>query len=154
MEKQIKALNTLLATFEVAATNVKARHWYVSGTHFSSVHLLLDDIWKTLLDAADVAAETVRVLGGKILVGDEAFMARSIVEADTRGRDAAELLMRATQTELLTIISHIHAGVAVKVFDPTTENDLLNVTSKLRHHLLFLDGFLSDWPADDGTVWS
>ena len=38
-DEQQDALNILLATIEVAAANVKGRHWLVSGTHFRSLHL-------------------------------------------------------------------------------------------------------------------
>lgn len=62
-EQQI-ALNILLSTIEVVAANVKGRHWLVSGTHFRSLHLEFDEVWKTLIDAADKVAETQRVIGG------------------------------------------------------------------------------------------
>ena len=52
-----------------------------------------------------------------------------------------------TRNELNILIEHIHSGVREDFFDPTTENDVLNISSTLRHHILFLDGFLANWEA-------
>lgn len=77
-EQQI-ALNILLSTIEVVAANVKGRHWLVSGTHFRSLHLEFDDVWKTLLDAADKVAETQRVIGGVPYTSMTEFVEASVL---------------------------------------------------------------------------
>ena len=146
-EQQI-ALNILLSTIEVVAANVKGRHWLVSGTHFRSLHLEFDDVWKTLLNAADKVAETQRVIGGVPYTSMTEFLGASIlVGEDPQTSVEAELMVERTRNELNVLIEHIHSGVREGFFDPTTENDLLNITSALRHHILFLDGFLANWKA-------
>lgn len=145
--EQQDALNTLLATIEVVAANVKGRHWLVSGTHFRSLHLEFDDVWKTLLDAADKVAETQRVIGGVPYIGLSEFVEMSIVAEDPQIAIGAELMVERTRNELNVLIESIHSGVREDFFDPTTENDVLNISSALRHHILFLDGFLANWKA-------
>lgn len=145
-DEQQDALNILLATIEVAAANVKGRHWLVSGTHFRSLHLEFDDVWKTLLDAADKVAETQRVIGGIPLIGMSEFLKKSIIMEDLTSGDAS-WMVQLTRNELNVLIESIHSGVREDFFDPTTENDVLNISSALRHHILFLDGFLANWKA-------
>lgn len=146
-DEQQDALNILLSTIEVAASNVKGRHWLVAGTHFRSLHLEFDDVWKTLLDAADKVAETQRVIGGIPSTGMTEFIAESIIAEDSKVGGSAELMAERTRNELNVIIESIHSGVREDFFDPTTENDVLNISSALRHHILFLDGFLANWKA-------
>lgn len=146
-DEQQVALNVLLSTIEVAAANVKGRHWLVAGTHFRSLHLEFDDVWKTLLDAADKVAETQRVIGGIPSIGMTEFTAESIIAEDSKVDGSAELMAERTRNELNEIIESIHIGVREDFFDPTTENDVLNISSALRHHILFLDGFLANWKA-------
>lgn len=146
-DEQQDALNVLLSTIEVVAMNVKGRHWLVSGTHFRSLHLEFDDVWKTLLDAADKVAETQRVIGGIPSTGMTEFIAESIIAEDSKVGGSAELMAERTRNELNVLIESIHSGVREDFFDPTTENDVLNISSALRHHILFLDGFLADWKA-------
>ena len=57
----MKKLNEILAAAEVSATNIKARHWMVAGPHFYSIHLMLDDVYKTLQKGIDAVAERLRV---------------------------------------------------------------------------------------------
>lgn len=146
-DEQQVALNVLLSTIEVAAANVKGRHWLVAGTHFRSLHLEFDDVWKTLLDAADKVAETQRVIGGIPSTGMAEFIAESIIKEDSQVVGSAELMVERTRNELNVLIESIHSGVREDFFDPTTENDVLNISSALRHHILFLDGFLANWNA-------
>lgn len=146
-DEQQDALNILLSTIEVVATNVKGRHWLVAGTHFRSLHLEFDDVWKTLLDAADKVAETQRVIGGIPSTGMAEFIAESIIKEDSQVVGSAELMVERTRDELNVLIESIHSGVREDFFDPTTENDVLNISSALRHHILFLDGFLANWKA-------
>lgn len=146
-DEQQVALNVLLLTIEVAAANVKGRHWLVAGTHFRSLHLEFDDVWKTLLDAADKVAETQRVIGGIPSTGMAEFIAESIIKEDSQVVGSAELMVERTRNELNVLIESIHSGVREDFFDPTTENDVLNISSALRHHILFLDGFLANWNA-------
>lgn len=143
MSEQIKKLNTMLATMEVAAANAKGRHWTTYGHNFRSVHLLLDDLWKTLRDGADKLAETIRVIDGLPLFRMSDFLTYSLV-LEMKLSDGLTYC-RETSDEIHKIVDQFHEAVQAGVFDPTTENDVLNITSQLRHWLLFFDGIIGSW---------
>lgn len=58
------ALNELLADVFALYLKTKNFHWHVSGPHFRSIHLMLDDHGGELLGMTDDMAERVRKLGG------------------------------------------------------------------------------------------
>jgi starvation-inducible DNA-binding protein len=72
VKKISEALNGLLADTFVLYVKTKNFHWHVSGPHFRSYHLLLDEQGTEIYDTTDVIAERVRKLGGTTLrsIGD------------------------------------------------------------------------------------
>jgi len=58
------ALNALLADVLALYLKTKNFHWHMSGPHFRSFHLMLDDQGSQLLAATDPIAERVRKIGG------------------------------------------------------------------------------------------
>lgn len=145
--RTFKELNTLLATVAVTAAHVKARHWFVTGMHFRSAHVLFDDIWQDLSGATDTIAETVRVLGGQPLHTFEQWGNASVVDPTSLDGDVdyrAEDMIRHTRDELTAIVDIINQSVRVNMYtDPTVDNDLTAISSKLRHWLLFLNGMIN-----------
>lgn len=144
------AFNTLLSSIEVAAINVKGRHWLVAGPGFDSAHTLLDKVWKTLLDGADKVAETLRVLGKIPDWDSETWVRASYIDLDksissVESLDNVNDFLRATRDELNKVIANIHDLIEKGYVDPTFESDLTAFTSELRHHILFLDGTIKDW---------
>src|SRR5574342_28120 len=58
------ALNALLADVFALYLKTKNFHWHVSGPHFRSFHLLLDEQATAIEKTIDVLAERVRKIGG------------------------------------------------------------------------------------------
>jgi starvation-inducible DNA-binding protein len=58
------ALNALLADTFALYVKTKNFHWHISGPHFRSYHLLLDDQAEQIEASIDVLAERVRKVGG------------------------------------------------------------------------------------------
>jgi starvation-inducible DNA-binding protein len=58
------ALNALLADTFALYVKTKNFHWHISGPHFRSYHLLLDDQADQIEASIDVLAERVRKVGG------------------------------------------------------------------------------------------
>jgi starvation-inducible DNA-binding protein len=58
------ALNALLADTIALYIKTKNFHWHVSGPHFRSYHLLLDEQAESIEKSIDVLAERVRKVGG------------------------------------------------------------------------------------------
>lgn len=144
---QTDVLNELLCTLEVAYANAKGRHWTVYGTKFRSMHLLLDDTAQSLREGADKVAETVRVLGDVPFHTLSSFVRNSHVEEAKTVPDAFQMAID-MRNDLNVVVDMVHAGVKAKSYDPTTENDVLNITSTLRHWILFYDGIISNWDTE------
>jgi starvation-inducible DNA-binding protein len=58
------ALNALLADTFALYVKTKNFHWHVSGPHFRSYHLLLDEQAESIEKSVDILAERVRKIGG------------------------------------------------------------------------------------------
>ncbi len=58
------ALNTLLADTFALYVKTKNFHWHISGPHFRSYHLLLDEQAEQIEKSIDILAERVRKVGG------------------------------------------------------------------------------------------
>ncbi|MBN9570345.1 MAG: DNA starvation/stationary phase protection protein [Alphaproteobacteria bacterium] len=67
-----RALNGLLADSFALYLKTNNFHWHISGPHFRSYHLMLDDHAAEIYATTDVLAERVRKLGGTTLrsIGD------------------------------------------------------------------------------------
>ena len=61
------ALTILLADMFALYVKTKNFHWHVSGPHFRSYHLLLDEQGEQIFDTTDDIAERVRKIGGTTL---------------------------------------------------------------------------------------
>jgi starvation-inducible DNA-binding protein len=59
-----EAINAILADTLALYIKTKNFHWHVSGPHFRSYHLLLDDQSEQILATVDELAERVRKIGG------------------------------------------------------------------------------------------
>ena len=59
-----EALNAILADTFALYVKTKNFHWHVSGPHFRSYHLLLDEQSQQVLATVDDLAERVRKIGG------------------------------------------------------------------------------------------
>src|SRR5260370_8394549 len=62
-----EALNAVLADTLALYVKTKNFHWHISGPHFRSYHLLLDDQSEQILATVDDLAERVRKIGGTTL---------------------------------------------------------------------------------------
>ena len=59
-----EAVNGVLADSFALYLKTKNFHWHVSGPHFRSYHLLLDDQAESIEKTIDILAERVRKIGG------------------------------------------------------------------------------------------
>src|SRR5260370_29895741 len=69
-----EALNAVLADTFALYVKTKNFHWHISGPHFRSYHLLLDEQSEQVLATVDELAERVRKIGGTTLrsIGESA----------------------------------------------------------------------------------
>jgi starvation-inducible DNA-binding protein len=62
-----EAINAIVADTLALYVKTKNFHWHISGPHFRSYHLLLDDQSEQILATVDELAERVRKIGGTTL---------------------------------------------------------------------------------------
>lgn len=62
-----ESLNAILADTLALYIKTKNFHWHISGPHFRSYHLLLDEQSQQILATVDELAERVRKIGGTTL---------------------------------------------------------------------------------------
>jgi starvation-inducible DNA-binding protein len=62
-----EVLNAILADTLALYVKTKNFHWHISGPHFRSYHLLLDEQSQQILATVDELAERVRKIGGTTL---------------------------------------------------------------------------------------
>lgn len=140
MENQIAILNELAATIAVTQANVKGRHVTVTGSHFFSLHEFLDKLYDELDDAKDVVLESVRELGAVPPHCMSQYIEDSLV-ADQVLVEPAVKMAQSTAAELKAIIASIDYAAEKGLLDPTTENNLTGISSKLRNLRYWLTSF-------------
>jgi starvation-inducible DNA-binding protein len=88
-----KALNGILADSFALYLKTKNFHWHVSGPHFRSYHLLLDEQAAEIFATTDEIAERIRKIGGTTLrsIGDVAKH-QSIADNDEEFVSAGDMV--------------------------------------------------------------
>jgi starvation-inducible DNA-binding protein len=112
------ALQSALADLIDLALVGKQAHWNVTGSHFRSVHLELDELIATARTAADDVAERMRAVGG-LPDGRAATVAKDSQIADP----GAGLL---DDDKVVALVTDAIAQVADRIEDslPSLEDDL------------------------------
>lgn len=77
-----KALQVVLADTYALYLKTQTYHWNVTGSHFHSYHLMLEDQYKELAEAIDDLAERLRALGEVVPASFGWF--ESLSEIDTK----------------------------------------------------------------------
>lgn len=92
-QKIAMKLNQLIANVFALYIKTKNFHWHISGPHFRSYHLLLDEQSAELLAIVDLAAERVRKMNQLTLrsIG-EITRRQTIADNDAVGLNAKEML--------------------------------------------------------------
>lgn len=104
-------LNRLLADTFTLYIKCKNFHWHVSGPHFRSYHLLLDEQATAVFAMLDPIAERVRKLGGNTIrsIGNIAELQR-LQDNDAEFVDAVAMLneLRADNQALVKYMREVH----------------------------------------------
>lgn len=132
----LERLQVLLCTLEVVKSNVKGRHWTLTGHKFRSWHNQFDDIYKSLEEAVDNIGELIIQAGDIPYHALSQFLDNSLCDDQLSVVDW-ENMVRDTDRELGIIIAYINDSVKMGLFDPATENDLTAIASSLKHERMF-----------------
>ena len=138
-----KELDTILATMQVTKSNVKGRHWMVTGHEYEALHKMFYKIYKVLDDGTDKVGEIFRQLRMIPPFSMGLCISESKVEDEKLIMPTWDMVAK-TRDEIDIIIALVHEGCYADKFAPTTENDLLNITSQLRFWVMHLNSLLGD----------
>ncbi|MEP6851230.1 MAG: DNA starvation/stationary phase protection protein [bacterium] len=144
LQDRLNALNDLALT-------LKHIHWNVTGTHFISVHLMLDPQVDAVRLMVDTTAERIATMGGSPKGTPGAMVEGRTWDDYSLGRaDAIAHLGALDMVYTGVIESHREAIEAVGDLDPVTEDMLTAQTAQLeqfqwfvRAHLEGADGRLA-----------
>jgi starvation-inducible DNA-binding protein len=135
-----EGLNALLADTFTLYIKCKNFHWHVSGPHFRSYHLLLDEQATAIYAMLDPIAERVRKLGGTTIrsVGHIAKLQR-IKDNDAPFVDAIAMLeeLRADNQSLVKSMRAVH-DVCDEDQDIATASLLENWIDEAEQRIWFL----------------
>ncbi|WP_370461345.1 Dps family protein [Reyranella sp. CPCC 100927] len=132
------ALNAVLADLFALYVKSKNFHWHVSGPHFRSYHLLLDEQSAQVLATIDPVAERVRKLGGTTLrsVGHIARLQRA---ADNDAEDIAA-------ADMLSELRDDNRRLAINLREA---HDLCD-----EHHDIATASLIENWVDEaEGRIW-
>ena len=90
--KQISALEAVLADTYTLYLKTQNYHWNITGTDFHQLHIMLEAQYKDLIEPIDVIAERVRSLGALTQGTFAAFMKLKTIEEAKSGIAAEEMI--------------------------------------------------------------
>lgn len=130
--KSVEILSKILADTYVLLMKTQNVHWNVVGASFRSIHLVTEDHYNNLFDAADVIAERIRMVGGVAPATFNEFLKLASFDDKLHAKNQNEML-----EELLKdhkkIVKDLHSGAkALSAIDDSGSADVLN--SRLAFH--------------------
>jgi starvation-inducible DNA-binding protein len=114
-------LSRLLADTYTLAMKTQGYHWNVSGPHFRGLHLLFEEEYVDLRDAADEIAERIRTLG-PLAPGSYRQLSRLTSLAEDEGAPAALEMVRrlAADHEAVAVTARSVLEASEAAGDPAT----------------------------------
>ncbi|WP_223475927.1 Dps family protein [Oricola indica] len=100
-------------------------HWNVVGPLFHSIHVLTEEHYKDLFDAADVIAERIRALGHHAPIANAAGPDNAVVSLNTTARTAHDMVAELIDDHEAAIRKMRAAAEAAEKSDDFVSHDLL-----------------------------
>ena len=145
-QTMITLLNQQLAdTFDLYS-QVKQAHWNVKGMHFVQLHLLFDELAKSLIEYIDLIAERVTALGGMVtgtirMASTNSQLPEFPVEI-VEGKQVLDVL--AMRYGVYGSSSRAAIAKAAEDGDQATADLFTEISRTIDKHLWFLDAHLQD----------
>ena len=132
-------------TFDLYS-QVKQAHWNVKGMHFVQLHLLFDELAKSLIEYIDLIAERVTALGGMVtgtihLASTNSQLPEFPVEI-VEGKQVLDVL--AMRYGVYGSSSRAAIAKAAEDGDQATADLFTEISRTIDKHLWFLDAHLQD----------
>lgn len=143
----IEFLNTLLADEYTLFTKTLNYHWNLTGPQFLSLHKMLEEQYRNLLDTMDDVAERVRILGSYPLsTVSEMVNERTLSEKSNEDINAQQMLSNLYEDHTniqLHLRDYLTSEESPLEKDPATEDFLVGLLKehemvgwKLKSHLI------------------
>lgn len=125
-------LKTFLADTYALMIKTHVFHWNVADPHFRSLHLMFEDQYKELFEAADEVAERIRALGDIAPGGLESFLELTSI-SDPQGEAGADEMLSRLVADHLALANRAKecAKAANQAGDDATADLLLG---RIREH--------------------
>jgi len=123
----VDALSRLLADTYTLYLKTHGYHWNVTGPHFRSLHLMFEEQYTELRDAADEIAERIRALG-PLAPGSYREMARLTAVRDEEGApETMEMVRRLIDAHEVVVRT---AGAVVRAAEEAGDPATLDLATR------------------------
>lgn len=144
-DRDVEALNQLIADATVFYQKVRHYHWNVEGRHFFELHARFEALYTDWADVIDDLAERVRALGGRPLHTLANVLENTTLEEDPTTPDGVEMMRR-----LAADLEHIHAAIneehdqAATQYDQGTADLMTNLQVDIEETLWMMRAWLRE----------
>jgi starvation-inducible DNA-binding protein len=133
-QQLIKMLNTLLADEHLLYVETRHAHWNITGWQFYALHTLLEEQYEALALQADIAAERVRMLGGRSTGTAKEFLQQSRLKEKQNNDMTAEQMIQQLLDNHEQLIANLRADTEAASEDHHDEGTADLFINALRDH--------------------
>ena len=110
-QEVVKLLQPVLANLSVLYTKTRNYHWNLTGPRFHTLHLFLEEQYKTLSESADEVAERIRSVGGFSIGTLQEFISTSVLKEEPGVRPPSDLMIANLVADHETIIKGLREDI-------------------------------------------
>ncbi len=144
-DRDIEALNQLIADATVFYQKCRHYHWNVEGRHFFELHEQFETFYTHWADVIDDLAERVRALGGRPIHTLATVLQHATLDEDPAIPDADEMVRR-----LSADLERMHGAIgeerdqAAEQYDQGTADLMADIQDHIEKDLWMLKAWLKD----------
>lgn len=144
-DRDVEALNQLIADATVFYQKLRHYHWNVEGHHFYELHEKFETFYTDWAEIIDALAERVRALGGRPLHTLAGVLDNATLDEDPTVPDGAEMVRRVAAD-----LEQIHAAIdeerdqATEQYDQGTADLMTDLQVRIEKDLWMLKAWLKE----------
>lgn len=142
-QQLVQLVNKEIANFTVLYTKLHNYHWFVTGTHFFSLHTKLEELYNEASLNLDELAERLLALGEKPVATLKEYMELTTIEEAT-GNESTEDMVQSVINDFEKISKELIEAIelADKEDDQVTGDMLIGMKKSLNNHVWMLRAYL------------
>lgn len=144
-DRDVEALNQLIADATVLYQKVRHYHWNVEGRHFFELHAKFEALYTDWAGSIDELAERVRALGGRPIHTLANVLENATLEEDPTTPNGVEMMRR-----LAADLEQIHAAIdgerdqAAAQYDQGTADLMTDLQVRIEKDLWMMKAWLKE----------